>query len=84
MQSRSSATGDLREQVRAIFEQALEVLDVESQLTDALLLEGSVLSFGDAHWDLGQFSRVLVLSIGKAAIKMARAAHAGFSFDQQA
>lgn len=76
MPSRSSASGGLREQAARIFEQALEVLDVERHLLETLTLQGSQLSFAEASWDLDAYQRVVVLSAGKAGIKMARAAHA--------
>jgi glycerate 2-kinase len=57
-----------------IFERTLAAIEVESLVNKALQLDGDVLHVGSAAVPLNQFSRLLVIALGKAALPMARAA----------
>ncbi len=70
---------NLRTIATEIFHRTLGAIEVEAVVRQALQLNGDILKAGETEYDLQQFSRVLVLAIGKAALPMARAAEQGLS-----
>ncbi len=65
---------DLRSIARDIFDRTLAAIDVETVVADRLRLDGERLKIDDEVCDLSDFRRLIVLSIGKAGVAMARAA----------
>lgn len=57
-----------------IFRRTLSAIDVETVVRAHLQRNGNQLLVGDEVCDLTQFSRLLVIAIGKASVPMARAA----------
>ena len=64
---------DLRSVAIDIFQRTLAAIDVESVVRDQLRLVGETLMIGDERCNLGDYRRLIVLSIGKASVAMARA-----------
>ncbi len=65
---------NLRSIATDIFHRTLAAIEVENVVRQALRLDGEILTAGESQIDLTNFSRVLVLAIGKAAVPMAQAA----------
>lgn len=65
---------NLRTIAADIFERTLAAIEVESVVDKALQLDGDTLRICGSAVLLNQFSRLLVIAIGKAALPMARAA----------
>src|SRR5260370_25675264 len=61
---------DLKQLARLIFHETLAAIDIPAAMERKLLLEGSLLHCGDPPIDLGSFSKILVVAIGKAAHAM--------------
>ena len=59
--------GEMRGTAREIFRHALEECSVERAFARKLHYERGILQVGDDLYDLGTFSRIFVVSIGKAA-----------------
>lgn len=57
-----------------IFHRTIAAIEVEAVVRQALQINGNVLKAGDTICDLKQFSQLLVIAIGKAAVPLARAA----------
>lgn len=64
---------ELRATALNIFHQTLKAIDVEAVVSNHLKLDGERLFTGDEVCELSQFSRLLVIAIGKASVPMARA-----------
>lgn len=60
-----------REMLRTIFEETLAAIDVRKVLTRAVRCDEGVLHIADLRYRLPDFDRVLVVSIGKAAVPCA-------------
>ncbi len=60
-----------REMLRTIFEETLAAIDVRKVLTRAVRCDDGVLHIADLRYRLPDFDRVLVVSIGKAAVPCA-------------
>ena len=69
-----TSTTELRQAALNIFHKTLAAIDVETVVALHLKLSGDRLSAGDEVYDLSNFSRLLVIAIGKASVPMARAA----------
>jgi hydroxypyruvate reductase len=69
-----TSTSELREAALNIFHKTLAAIDAETVVASHLQLNGEQLSAGGEVYDLSQFSRLLVIAIGKASVPMARAA----------
>lgn len=69
-----TSTTELRQAALNIFHKTLAAIDVETVVASHLKLSGDRLSAGDEVYDLSNFSRLLVIAIGKASVPMARAA----------
>ncbi len=67
-------TADLRSIANQIFLKALAAIEVESIVRNALQFNKYKLIVDNREYDLNEFSRVIVIAIGKAAEPMARAA----------
>jgi glycerate 2-kinase len=67
---------DLRATAQQIFRRTLDAIDVEQVVRRHFALDGDRLRVGATWCDLAEFSRLLVISIGKASVPMARAAEA--------
>ncbi|MFN0086931.1 MAG: glycerate kinase [Blastocatellia bacterium] len=67
---------NLKSVARQIFDRTLAAIDVEAVVRAALSLNGDRLEIGGEAIDLGRYSRVLVIGIGKACVPMARAVEA--------
>lgn len=65
--------GDLRADIRAIFDAGLKAADPGEAVRRAVRLTGERLTAGDREYDLGAFDRVMVVGAGKAAASMAAA-----------
>lgn len=65
---------NLRTIAHSIFEQSLSTIAVEAVVKKHLNINGNDLYLGDACCDLANFSRIVVIAIGKASLPMARAA----------
>jgi glycerate 2-kinase len=65
---------DLGAAARRIFERTLAAIDVESVVRRHLRLSGDRLEVGEAVCGLAQYSRLIIVSVGKASVPMARAA----------
>jgi hydroxypyruvate reductase len=61
------ATREMRVNARDIFEHALQESSIERGFSRSVHYERGILQVGDDLYDLGTFSRVFVVSIGKAA-----------------
>ncbi len=57
-----------------IFHRTIAAIEVEAVVRQALQINGNILKAGDTICDLKQFSQLLVIAIGKAAVPMAHAA----------
>lgn len=64
----------LRDIATNIFHRTLAAVEVEAVVRQALQLHNNVLKAGDTEIDLQQFTRVIVVAVGKASVPMARAA----------
>lgn len=64
---------EMRDRVREMFDYALNECSVPTAFRKKLSCQGGFLQAGDATYDLGGFSRALVISIGKAGHSMAEA-----------
>ncbi len=62
-----TATREMRAIAREIFQHALEESSIERGFSRSVHYERSVLQVGDDLYDIGTFSRVFVISFGKAA-----------------
>lgn len=65
----SSATR--RQMLRTIFQETLDAIDVRSVLAHAVSCDGELLRIADLEYRLADFRRVLLVSIGKAAVPSA-------------
>ena len=63
----------MRNDARTIFGAALEAADPRASIRRTMRLEGQALRIADVSYDLGAFSRVLVVGAGKASAQMASA-----------
>lgn len=63
----------LSETMRLILGAAIDAVDPYRAVMNAVHREGDVLLIGDAHFNLAEFERVLVIGAGKAAAPMAAA-----------
>jgi len=70
----NSGAADLRSIARDIFDRTLAAIDVETVVAGCLRLDGERLMIDDEVCDLSDYRRLVVLSIGKAGVAMARAA----------
>jgi len=70
--------GDRRQVARALHTELIELFDPERLLAERLDLDGSTLRFATQSWDLSAYRKIVVLALGKASIKMARAAERCF------
>jgi len=61
----------MKERLREIFLETIQELRIDQVMRFAIRCEGGVLKFGQESIDLSQFKKVIVLSIGKAAGRMA-------------
>jgi glycerate 2-kinase len=61
---------DMRAFAREVFQHALSVADIRNAFERRVSFERGVLRVGDDLYDLGRYSRVFVISIGKAAHTM--------------
>jgi hydroxypyruvate reductase len=64
----------LRDIATDIFHRTLAAIEVEAVVRQALQLNSNILKACDTEIDLQQFSRLLVVAVGKASVPMARAA----------
>ena len=62
---------NLREDIQAIQEKALEAVNPGNAVARTMQRIGPQLRIGTKGWDLNEFDRVLVLAVGKAAVPMA-------------
>ncbi|HMV47621.1 MAG TPA: DUF4147 domain-containing protein [Blastocatellia bacterium] len=69
-----TSTSELREAALTIFHRTLAAIDVETVVSSHLRLDGDQLTVGDETCNLSNFSRLLVIAVGKASVPMARAA----------
>lgn len=65
---------NLRTIATEIFHRTLSAIEVEAGVRQALRLSGDRLKAGETEVELNNFSRLLVVAIGKASLPMARAA----------
>ena len=65
---------NLRAIATDIFHRTLAAIEVEAVVRQALQLDGDRLKVADTEVDLNQFSRLLVVAVGKASVPMAHAA----------
>jgi glycerate 2-kinase len=63
----------MRRRVREIFDHALAECSISRTFARSLRYDGGLLCVGDHHYELGGFSRVAVVAIGKAGHSMAEA-----------
>ena len=71
----SANTFQMREQALAIFEYALAECDIARAFARNVQCNDGFLRLGDESYDLSRFSRLAVVSIGKAGHSMAEALH---------
>src|SRR5258706_8170432 len=64
---------DLRTTALEIFRRTLAAIDVEAVVSARLRLHGGQLTIEEEVCDLGKFSRIVVIAIGKASVPMAHA-----------
>ncbi|MFN0109642.1 MAG: glycerate kinase [Blastocatellia bacterium] len=69
-----TSTSELREAALSIFHKTLAAIDAETVVAANLRLAGDRLLAGDDVIDLNDYSKLLVIAIGKASVPMARAA----------
>ena len=62
---------DLKQLARRIFHETLSAIDIPAVMQRKLQRAGTLLHFDNTRLDLGAFSRILVVAIGKAAHAMA-------------